>query len=138
MSRSVRRLLWALAIAVPLFFLIIYLAIRTVSAELEERFYQSFDSVPTRVYSSVYWLKPGVGASLEELRFRLKERDYRDVGRPEQVQGPGTYALETDGARPLALTLYSNEFNYPALAKEMIFGNPEAVITPTRYTILFT
>lgn len=135
MSRSVRRLVWALAIAVPLFFLIIYLAIRSVSAELEERFYQSFDSVPTRVYSSVYWMKPGVGASVEELRFRLKERDYRDVGRPEQVQGPGTFAIETDGQRPLTLTVYTNDFNYPPLAKEMIFGNPEATITPTRYTI---
>lgn len=135
MPRSIRRLLWALAIAVPVFFLIVFLALRSISQELEERFYQSFDSVPTRVYSGVYWLRPGVGASLEELRFRLKERDYRDVGSPDNVKAPGTFALDGDGARPTALTIYTSEFNYPPLAKEMLFGNPEAEIKPTRYSV---
>lgn len=120
------------AIAIALYF-----AAASLNRELEEKFHAVSDSVPTRVYSSVYWLKAGVGASSEELRFRFKERDYREVPVGE-VKSPGSYALETDPEkRPTVLTVYTNEFDYPTAAKEVIFGSPDADTFPKKFTVLF-
>jgi penicillin-binding protein 1B len=108
-------------------------AARALSGELEEKFHAAHDSVPTRVYSSVYWLRPGTGASAEELRFRLHERDYREV-HPGEERGPGTYSLELDEQkRPTILTVHTNDFLYPDVATEVIFGaNPKT--TSAKYT----
>ncbi len=136
MNPKLRRLLIFSAIAAPLFLFLAFLAARSISEELEARFYETFDSVPTRVYSGLYWFRPGVGASTEELRFRFKERDYRDVGVAENVTAPGTFSLTLDDLkRPAQLVFFTNEFTYPQLAKEILFGNAQADIRPAKYTV---
>jgi len=131
----IRRFRWPLGVALVVALVVSFLALRSLAAELEERFHQASDSVPTRVYSSVYWLKPGVGASLEELQQRLKERDYRSV-KPDQVREAGTYSIETDELKRLnILTIYTNDFAYPVPAKEVIFGSAEAEVRPAKYTV---
>jgi penicillin-binding protein 1B len=131
----IHRYRWALAALLVALLVLSVLGIRTLSYELESKFHAAADSVPTRVYSSVYWIKPGVGASLEELRFRLKERDYHETA-PENVKGPGAFSLQADEAgRPSQLTVFTNNFSYPQLAREAIFGNPNADIHPSRYVV---
>lgn len=136
LNPRLRRALIALAIAAPLFLGALFFALKSLSSELETKFYETLDSVPTRVYSSAYWIRPGVGSSTDELRYRLKEKDYKDAGSADAVRGPGQFALTLDDLkRPLQLTIFTNEFTYPALAKEVIFGNPQADIHPERYTV---
>ncbi len=123
-------------IVAGIFFLLVAtgLAVRSLTHDLEEKFYAATDSVPTRVFSSVYWIKPGVGASVEELRFRLKERDYREVAVGEE-KSPGTFSLETDDQkRPNILTVHTNDFAYPSVAKEVIFGQADANNGPRKFT----
>lgn len=131
----IRQHRWYVAGALFLLFVGLALAVRSLTHDLEEKFYAETDSVPTRVFSSVYWLRPGVGASVEELRFRLKERDYREV-KPGEERSPGTYSLETDEQkRPNVLTVFTNDFAYPAVAKEVIFGNAEADTRARKFSI---
>jgi len=132
----IRRFRWPIGAVIAVLLVISFLALRTLAAELEERFHQATDSIPTRVYSSVYWLKVGVGASAEELRQRLKERDYREHAGPEQVRSAGNFALELDEQkRPVTLTVFTNDFTYPAAAKEVIFGNADADVKPGKFTV---
>lgn len=131
-----RRLIWVAAIGIPVAFLVIGLWVRSLSGEVESRFYETFDSVPTRVYSSLYWLRPGVGASADEILFRLKEREYRLVESAEAVRSPGTFYYSLNEKKQLAtLAVFTSEFSYQSFAKEVLFGNPQADIKPTRYTI---
>lgn len=136
MTPTLRRILFGTAAAVVVFVILMVIAMRSISAELEAKFYETYDSVPTRVYSALYWLRPGVGASAEELRFRLKEREYRDVGAADSVRAPGTFSLQLDELkRPTALTVFTNDFLYPLTAKEVLFGNGQAVIAPTKVEV---
>lgn len=136
--RWLRQLIWVAAIAIPLAFLVIGLWVRSLSVEIETRFYETFDSVPTRVYSSVYWMRPGVGASPEEILFRLKERDYRQVESPEAVRSPGLFALVLNEAKQIQrLTIFTNDFSYQPFAKEVLFGNAQADLSPNRYEVLW-
>lgn len=113
-----------------------YLGYQSLSAELDTKFFTTSDSSPTKVYSSLYWLKHGTGASSDELRFRFKERDYREMSAEAQVSAPGSFYLENDAQGSLSkLTLFTNDFNYPSLAKEMFWGNPEQDIRPRKYSI---
>lgn len=131
----IRRYRWPIGLAIAGLLVAAFFALRTLAHELEERFHEAADSVPTRVYSAVYWLRPGTGASLEELRARLKERDYREV-RPDQVRGPGQFALEVDELkRPSVLTVQTNEFSYPPIAKEVIFGSADYDAGPKKFTV---
>lgn len=132
---TIRRYRWPIGLALVGLLVVSFLALRSLAQELEERFHVASDSVPTRVYSSVYWLRPGTGASTDELRARLKERDYREV-KPDQVRTAGQYSLETDEQKmPTVLTLVNNEFAYPPIAKEVIFGNAEHDASPRKFTI---
>lgn len=115
---------------------LLFFGLRSISTELEAKFYETFDSVPTRVYSSLYWMRQGVGASAEELRYRLKERDYKEVASAEEVRAAGQFALQLgEDKRVQRLTLFTNEFQYPNAAKEVLFGNPAAEIRPARYSV---
>ena len=132
-----RRYRYPLAAAGVVLIVLLIVGYRSVSAKLEERFHLDHDSIPTRVYSSVYWVRPGVGASAEELRYRFKERDYKEV-RPGEERGPGTYSLELDELkRPSILTVHTNEFAYPPVAKEVIFGSPDATTGEGKFTAIF-
>jgi penicillin-binding protein 1B len=136
LNPKIRRLVWGTAGGVVMFLVVLFFAMRSLSAELEAKFYETYDSVPTRVYSALYWLRPGVGASAEEIRYRLKEREYRDVGSAEAVRAPGTFSLELDDLkRPASLVIFTNDFQYPAAAKEVLFGSAQAVVVPTRATV---
>lgn len=131
----IRRYRWPIGIAIVGLLVAAFFALRSLAVELDERFHQASDSVPTRVYSSVYWLHAGTGASLEELRFRLKERDYRET-RPDQVKAAGQFALEADEQkRPTVLTIVTNDFAYPPVAKEVIFGNAEKETGARKFTV---
>ncbi|MGZ3651309.1 MAG: transglycosylase domain-containing protein [Bdellovibrionota bacterium] len=130
----IRRFRWPIAAAGVAALVVLFFVLRTLSAELEEKFHQDHDSIPTRVYSSVYWIRPGIGASVDELRFRFREREYREV-KPGEERSPGTFSLEVDEQkRPTILTVHTNEFAYPAVAKEVIFGNPDAAVSSARFT----
>jgi penicillin-binding protein 1B len=134
--RNFRTIVWACAIGFPIIFLVAGLWIKSLSEEIETRFYETFDSVPTRVYSSLYWVRAGVGASGEEILFRLKERDYRQVDSPEAVQSPATFFLALNEQRQIkSLVIYTAEFAYPSFALEVLFGNPQASIRPTKYKV---
>lgn len=138
MNPTLRRIFLGSAVAVAALTAVIVFGMVSISSELEARFYETYDSVPTRVYSSLYWLRPGVGASAEELRFRLKEREYKEMGSAESVSSPGAYSLELDDLkRPSVLTVFTNEFQYPPLAKEVLFGNPQIEIRPSRFSIVW-
>ena len=116
--------------------IVIIVGIYSLSSELESKFYAVSDSVPTRVYSSVYWLKPGVGASPEEIRFRMKEREYRDVGQSAQVVRPGNFSLEqNDKGEITNFVIYTNDFGYSVVAKETLLGNAIAETKPARFQI---
>jgi penicillin-binding protein 1B len=129
------RFRWLIAAGCVALSVAAFFAYRHLSAELEEKFHVAHDSIPTRVYSGVYWLRPGVGASNEELRFRLHERDYREM-KPGEENSPGTFSLETDEQkRPTVLTVYTNEFQYPDLAKEAIFGSADAKTGAAKYVV---
>lgn len=133
-----RRLLLASAVIVPLLLVLGYLGMRSVSAELESKFHASMDSVPTKVYSALYWLRPGTGASVEELRFRLRDREYKDMGAAESVRSPGTFALQIDEQKQLSLlTVYTSDFQYSPVAKEVLFGNPQANTGPAKYSVFW-
>lgn len=133
-----RKYRWPLVGVAVVVLVVAFFALRSLSKRLEERFHATHDSIPTRVYSSVYWIRPGVGASVEELRYRLHERDYREV-RPGEVKAPGTYSIEIDEQkRPLILHVHTNEFPYPPVAKEVIFGNPEADTAAAEYTVTWS
>jgi penicillin-binding protein 1B len=132
----IRRILWACVFAVPIVLVAAALALRSISAELEARFYKTHDSVPTRIYSSVYRIVAGTGASLEELRFRLKERDYKEVASEEEVRSPGSYFLESaESQQPALLTVFTNEFHYPPAVKEILFGSAQADLRPARVSV---
>ncbi|MGE3261469.1 MAG: transglycosylase domain-containing protein [Bacteriovoracia bacterium] len=134
----IRRLAWASAVIVPILLVLAFFGLRSVSAELEEKFHASVDSVPTKVYSGLYWLRPGVGASAEELRYRLHEREYKDVGVAENVRAPGTFAIQLDEQKQLTLlTISTVDFQYPAVAKEVLFGNPQAATGPAKYSVFW-
>ena len=79
LAARLRRFRWPLLVATIVAIAVGAIALRALSTRLEERFRATNDSIPTRVYSAVYWLRPGTGASAEELRFRFRERDYREV-----------------------------------------------------------
>ncbi len=130
-----RRFGWAAAIGAVVFVVAVILGIRSISEELDSKFFQSFDSVPTRVYSALYRLRPGTGASVEELRFRFKERDYRELAQPDEVRSPGTFALQIVEGRPVALAFFTNDFPYAPAVKEVLFGNPQANTGPARFTV---
>jgi penicillin-binding protein 1B len=134
--RNYRKIVWACAIGFPILFLVLGLWIKSLSEEIETRFYETFDSVPTRVYSSLYWVRAGVGASTEEILFRLKERDYRQVDSSGAVQSAGTFYLSTNEQKQIkSLIIYTAEFNYPSFALEILFGNPQAEIRPSKYSV---
>ena len=107
-----------------------------LSAELETRFYETFDSVPTKVYSAPYWFREGVGASTEELRFRLRERDYKELPSGVSPGAPGQFSLQLDEMkRPQRLLLFTYDFPYPALAKEALFGDANANTAPKQIEV---
>ena len=134
----IRRILWGAAIALPLALIALFLVLRSVADEVEKRFQTSIDSVPTRVFSSLYWLKPGVGASPEELRYRLKEREYRDQGAPEAVRSPGSFSLQLDERQEVALlTVYTANFQYPVAAREALFGDPNSAVGAAKYSVFW-
>lgn len=131
----IQRYRWPIGFIICCLLVVAFLALQSLGQELEERFHEASDSVPTRVYSSVYWLRPGTGASVDELKYRLKERDYREV-QVGQVRAPGQYALEADGLGfPTVLSVFSNDFSYPPIAKEVIFGSSEHETAPASFTI---
>jgi penicillin-binding protein 1B len=104
--------------------------------DLDHRFRQTLDSVPSRVYSSPFWFRPGTGASAEELIFRLQERGYREVREAGAVASPGFFHLSLDeNKRPQRLWLYTQPFDYPPSAKEEFFGDPLAVIQPQKFEV---
>ncbi|MGZ3711721.1 MAG: transglycosylase domain-containing protein, partial [Bdellovibrionota bacterium] len=134
----IRRLAWASAFIIPILLVLGYFGLRSVSGELESRFHASLDSVPTKVFSAFYVLRPGVGASVDELRFRLHDREYRDAGSAENVRSPGTFAIQLDDQKQISLlTVFTADFQYPAAAKEVLFGNAAANTGPAKFSIFW-
>jgi penicillin-binding protein 1B len=134
----IRRLAWASAIILPILLVLAYFGLRSVSSELETRFHASVDSIPTKVFSAIYVLRSGVGASADELRYRLHDREYRDMGTAENVRSPGTFALQLDDQKQITLlTVYTADFPYPAPAKEVLFGNAAANTAPAKYSVFW-
>ena len=113
-------------------FAFVYVEIRSMSRELDEKFIEAHDSVPTRVFSSPYIFRPGVGASIDELRYRLREREYHEVLNESQVGGAGQYSLELSNGLPSKLTIITNDFPYVDLAKEVLFGSNSVDLRPIK------
>lgn len=105
-------------------------ALSRLSVELESKFNETFDSIPTKVYSSAYWIREGSSASLEEIRFRLKERDYRELATPPAQPGQAQI-IQNDQGLLSKLLVFTNEFSYPPNVKQGLFGD-EAYPTQPR------
>lgn len=125
-----------IAIGTPVFGVAMALGYYSIAKELDAKFFAVHDSVPTKIYSAVYWLKPGVGASSEELRFRLAEREYKEQKSAENVAAPGTYYLESaPGGAPLLLVLYTNELQLPEAARDILLDGMQLDPGARRYEI---
>ena len=131
-------IIWLVALLVPATAVVGILLLHSISQELDEKFYASIDSIPTRVFSRVFWIKPGVGASLEELRYRLKERDYREVKDSSKVQMPGQFCITEDAAtKSFLLNIYTQDFDYPAPVKELVVGQSSVDTKPQRFEVVW-
>jgi penicillin-binding protein 1B len=131
-----RRFLYALLAASVLACALLAWGLSHLSKELEARFYETFDSIPTKVYSAPFWFREGVSASAEELRYRLKEREYKEIAAGTVPAAPGQFSLEVDEQkRPARLLIFTADFPYPALAKEALFGDAAANTAPKRLTV---
>ncbi len=137
MLKSLRFILFFLGAVVPLAALLLFGAYRSVAEDLDARFFQTYDSIPTKIYSAVYWLRPGVGASLEELRYRLSERDYRELRESAQISAPGSFVLSAKDGAPELLSIYTSDFAYPPVAKEVLLDDPQRNTAPARYEIFW-
>ncbi len=123
-QKKLKTIILACAILIPSILVGTVFLYRSITKELDEKFYVAIDSVPTRVYSSVFWIKPGVGFSIEELRYRLKEREYREVAQPA---APGQFHLDLSAGEEANISIYTNSFAYPDSAREMFFSSSGAL-----------
>ncbi|MCO5142462.1 MAG: PBP1A family penicillin-binding protein [Oligoflexia bacterium] len=103
------------------FCLIAFFGLKALSKDIEEKFYAVYDSIPSRVYSNLFWLKKGVSLSEKELKSRLKERGYKEIERPDFVRKAGDFhlAINEDGLE--SLVIYPQEFDYPPYVEEVFF-----------------
>lgn len=72
-------------IAVPIVSVFGFIVVRDLSRELDQKFHDVKDSIPTLVYSRNFWIRPGNLLSEAELVHRLKERGYENVDGEEQL-----------------------------------------------------
>lgn len=107
---------------VSLFALYAYLA-----DEIDTKFRESIDAVPTRVYSRMQWIETGGVIALEDLEQRLRERDYRQAGGVDPgLMKPGQYSIgeeDSDGWRHFHIALRDPEL--PPVANEFFLSDPQ-------------
>lgn len=127
MHLSKKKIYLAVAVAVPLLGVGLTWAYRDLAKELDSKFQVAIDSVPTRVFSAVHWIRKGDLASLDELRIRLKERDYKEL-KADAKLSPGYFRVvdRSDGSH--ILDIYLNSFEYPNVMKEMLFTDPQQIV----------
>lgn len=96
---------------------------RHLGAELDEKFHESIDSVPTKIFSAVHWIRVKDPISLDELRVRLRERDYREVKIPNSALSAAQFQISerSDGGAGQELSLFLQPFEYPVIIREMLF-----------------
>ncbi len=106
--------------------------IHRLSLELDEQFHTTPDSVPTKVYSRLFWLRPGQSVLEEEIQARLQERDYGEIAEGEKLS-PGMYRwddyspdeeeskLFPSADRWRRLLLFLKPFSYPPSIKKLFF-----------------
>jgi penicillin-binding protein 1B len=109
-----------------LFFILLLVTYRLLANELDARFYQKIDAVPTRVYSAVFWFREGVKISLEELEQRMAEREYRHISNANPaalVTGQFTISEPNDDGTRM-IHVRPNAFEYPPAATSLFFSAP--------------
>ena len=67
--------------------------VHLLALEVDTKFYEASDAVPTKVYSRLFWLRPGDLLSEAELRIRLQKRKYEEVA-PRADLKSGTFSWE--------------------------------------------
>lgn len=116
--RRRKKILW-ISVGFFLFVGASALYLRAVAEELEAKFNGAIDSVPTKVYSALFVLKRGTAFSLDELKARLRERDYQELKDWPQKPSRGTYSLQQDG-NSARLRIFLNEFLYPVSVRGLL------------------
>lgn len=122
-----------LILLLGIFTYIVYL----LSLELDSKFYQPVDSIPTKVFSRIFWLRPGQLLSLPELEERLAARNYQKASSQSQLN-PGTYRIVpfTSAAANESwqeIQIYLNEFTYPKSVAQLFFDEKNIGIEPNTY-----
>lgn len=94
--------------------------------EIDTKFRESIDAVPTRVYSRMQWIGVGGVIALEDLEARLRERDYRPVsGVDPALLKPGQFMIgeeDSDEWRHFHVSLRT--LDLPPLAEQFFFSDP--------------
>ncbi len=122
--KNYKRVFFLGAAVGALLFVVLLVTYRMLADELDTRFYQKIDAVPTRVYSAIFWFRDGVKISLEELEQRMADREYRHVSNADPaalISGQFTVSEpQDDGTR--FIHIRPNSFDYPAAAMTMFFS----------------
>jgi len=123
--RVLKKFFLILLLLLPVLALGIAYTYRVLSQELDAKFHIAIDSIPTKVFSSVHWIRIGAPISLSEIKERLKEREYREIKDTEANLVSGQYRIfqnEVDGEEK-KIQIFLNNFDYPSIMKEMLFSD---------------
>ncbi len=147
-KRWIKVLLIAIAVAIPVAIGITYYVVTDLSKELDVKFREVKDSIPTVVYSRNFWIRPQDLLSKEELNYRLLERGYKKLEVEEQLE-KGTYPeapiteaelselhVVFDGAfKPEDWARFSfqlKDFEYPESVSDLFFDDSNVGQLPKR------
>ncbi len=137
---------------IPIVVALGFFVVRNLSAELDEKFHDVKDAIPTLVYSRNFWIRPGDLFSGKEFMHRLKERGYQnisgEVGREKELV-KGSYRIspaEEITLQELEVNLqgefvaeewklfsfYLKGFNYPSSVANLFFDQDNVGIETKR------
>lgn len=107
--------------SIPVFVGLGAYAMHLLSLELDSKFYAAVDSIPTKVYSRIFWLRPTKLLSLAELRARLTERHYQEKPQATPLV-QGTYHWSEAGEDgKVTVEIFLRNFPYPPSVQSLFF-----------------
>ena len=132
MQRDPKKILLMVSGGAALGVILLLVTYRLLASELDAKFYQKVDAVPTRVYSAVFWLREGVKISLEELEQRMVNREYKHISNADPAAlASGQYTVtEPDNEGRRIIHIRPNVFEYPAAMDALLFSDGD-VMKPT-------
>ena len=127
MKKYIKHILVAVLLFLTFFLLVGFFLVQYLADELDTNFYAPTDSVPTKVYSKIFWLGTEQIISWEELQARLAEREYQKtmLTVPTQQMAPASYLIHETKAENQemirTIQIFAKAFLYPQIVKEKFF-----------------